>query len=110
MSAKNEHYVFVYGTLRRGHHNHDLIRNSRFVGTYNTGPGYTKLIRGLPFLLEDYDGPGTEGEVYAVTNLTMALLDRLEGHPHWYQRKRIPVQNNVDNLIAWCYLMPKERI
>ena len=103
------HYVFVYGTLKRGHNNHHLLKGATYLGQYNTGIGYTKVVKGLPFLFED-GGPGCSGELYEVSTLTLNLLDRLEGHPDMYERKLINVSNDESTHTAWCYLMDKERV
>lgn len=110
MSNKKTYLVFTYGTLRKGHANHYLLKGSKFVGQYHTGPGYTKIIKGLPYLLEDAEGEGTYGEVYEVSPLTLKLLDRLEGHPDWYVRTMITVENLEGRVKAYAYLMPEERI
>jgi len=103
--------VFVYGTLKKGLHNHSLIKHSKFLGEYNTGPGFTKIVRGLPYLIKDDEGIGCSGEVYEVSKLTLDMLDRLEGHPNWYERTIIKVTSDEDKeLPVWCYLMDKERI
>jgi gamma-glutamylaminecyclotransferase len=102
--------VYVYGTLKRGHHNHTFLKGSKFLGEANTGPGYKLVIRGLPFLLEDTDGEGCTGELYEVTNLTLKRLDALEGSPDWYVRKLISVFCNGEEHKAYCYIMPQERM
>ena len=80
-----KHRVFVYGSLKKGHANHSLIKGSEFLGQFHTGEGYTKIDGpGFPFLVPNPDGEGTYGELYSVTSLTLALLDRLEGHPDFY--------------------------
>lgn len=106
------HKVFVYGTLRKGKHNHHLLKGSKFLGEYETGPGYKKIVSGLPYLLKDESGEGCEGELYEVSALTLQLLDRLEGHPDWYERKIITVYKPDKDIgtEAWAYLIDPERI
>lgn len=104
--------VAVYGTLKKGFHNHYLLKGSKFLGNYVTGPGYTKVIKGLPYLVEDTAGVGCEVEIYEVSELTLKMLDRLEGSPDWYVRTVIKVYNPEKDLgmEVYVYLMPKERI
>lgn len=104
--------VFTYGTLRRGHVNHDLLKTSKFLGEFETGPGFTKITKGLPYLVVDSDGVGCTGELYEVSQLTLSLLDRLEGSPDWYVRTLIKVYDLEKDIgvDAWTYIMPKERI
>lgn len=106
------HKLFTYGTLKKGHSNHDLLKGAKYLGRYETGLGYTKVTKGLPFLYLDPNGTGCEGELYLIPDLTLALVDRLEGHPHLYERKKITIYG-LDKDIqdeAWCYIIPKERM
>jgi len=104
--------IFTYGSLKRGHNNHEYLKGSKFLGEWETGPGYTKISKGLPYLLVDSNGLGCSGEAYEVSELTLKLLDRLEGHPDWYQRTLIKIYRPEKDLVmnAYTYLMPKERI
>jgi gamma-glutamylcyclotransferase (GGCT)/AIG2-like uncharacterized protein YtfP len=106
----NTHKVFVYGTLRLGHSNHYLLKGSKFIKTLHTGPGFTKIIDTLPYLVEDKNGTGCSGELYEVSSLTFQLLDRLEGNPDWYERKIINLFDGDKEYAAWVYLMPVERL
>lgn len=75
--------VFVYGTLKRGFHNHGLLETSEYIG--EDAIKGTLIDFGLPGLI-----PGSgivKGEVYDVNVETLTLLDRLEGHPNFYERK-----------------------
>ncbi len=73
--------VFVYGTLKRGGHNHRYLAGQEFLGEARTASGYTL------YALGDYPGmvrssaPGHEvaGEVWAVDAAGLAGLDELEG-------------------------------
>lgn len=73
------HLVAVYGTLKRGFHNHYLLETSVFKGLARA-PG--KLyVRGLPFFKRVSDVPmGVYCELYSVDDETLARLDRLEGY------------------------------
>lgn len=106
-----KHRVFVYGTLRRGYYNHELLKSSEYLGDYHTGLGYTKIQGpGFPFLVKDPDGEGCLGEVYNVTSLTLEMLDRLESHPDFYVRSLITVDGMEGKTKVYAYLMPVERL
>lgn len=92
--------VFVYGTLRRGETNHRYLENTRRLGTHVTPPCYTLYDTGpYPAAVAGGRTPVT-GEVYAVDRRGFRLIDRLEGYPHPYTRKRIDTPFGP----AWMYL------
>jgi gamma-glutamylaminecyclotransferase len=80
------HRVFVYGTLMRGHGNHYLLEQARFVNEAATVDGFAMLYAGYPYVVRD-PGDGWEiypvkGEVYEVDIKQLMRLDSLEGyHP-----------------------------
>lgn len=91
--GSQEHIVFVYGTLLRGERNHRLLEKARFVGEAVTEPGFELADLGtFPAMLFGH-GPGVAGEVYAVDGQTLAALDRLERHPHFYRRTHVTLVN-----------------
>lgn len=102
-------YVFVYGTLKRGFHNHHLLRSSSLLGEAMTQDSYLMFGRGVPYIMPGGYYP-VAGEVYAVEDEeVMSLLDRLEGHPTMYCREVIPVRlAQGQEMKAWCYLCPRE--
>lgn len=75
--------VFVYGTLKRGFHNHRLLAGTKYIGTdFIRG---TLINFGLPGVIAGERA--VEGEIYEVDDATLARLDLLEGHPNFYERK-----------------------
>lgn len=92
--------VFVYGTLRRGESNHRYVAEARRLGGHVTAPGYTLYDTG-PFPAAMAGGStAIVGEVYAVDRRGFRLLDRLEGYPREYTRRRIATPYGA----AWMYL------
>jgi gamma-glutamylcyclotransferase (GGCT)/AIG2-like uncharacterized protein YtfP len=67
--------LFVYGSLREGHANHSLLRDSEKVG----GATIKALRQGPITVYEDGDEE-VEGEVYRVDDDTLRHVDRLEGY------------------------------
>lgn len=101
--------VFVYGTLKRGFHNHGLMRQigAQFVCPGTTVEEFPLVVHGLPYLL-DLPGEGyrVDGEIYRVTDDGFALLDRLEQHPRWYRRRVISVKGDGGEAYeAWAYFL-----
>jgi len=103
--------VFVYGTLKRGQGNHGILHNkSEFVAHARIGNEFTAYSKGIgyPFMAE-VAGIGCVGEVYQVNDEVLANLDRLEGHPGYYERKVRPVVcGDGTEVLAWVYLMGNE--
>lgn len=99
--------VFVYGSLLSGQGNHGLLAASEFVGPARTPPCYSLHDLGsFPGLVAEGE-QAVEGEVYNVGPDTLARLDRLEGHPRFYRREQIVVD---DGSAAETYLLPRERV
>jgi gamma-glutamylaminecyclotransferase len=105
----NSHLVFVYGSLKRGERNHALLRAVEFRGEARTEQQFR--LYALPFfpaLVRDPADPQSiVGEVYAVDDTTLRLLDRLEANGRLYQRELIHVnclERPHESLLAWTYL------
>ena len=99
--------VFVYGTLLQGEGNHDLLAGAEFVGAARTPPGYALRDLGAFPGLVDGGEHAVDGEVYLVGPDTLARLDRLEGHPSWY--RRVPIALD-DGSTVETYLLPPDRV
>jgi gamma-glutamylaminecyclotransferase len=107
VSGRKQHLVFVYGTLRQGEVNHDLLATARFVAEARTEPCFELFDLG-PFPAMSANGQtAVLGEVYAVDDATLARLDHLEGHPRLYQRTRIRLDDGQE---VQTYLMERARM
>lgn len=99
--------VFVYGSLLAGQGNNRLLRTARFVGPGRTAPEYTMLsLGGFPGVVSGGSTP-IEGECYEVDGPTLEALDRLEGHPSFYRRTAIVLE---DKLSVEFYLLNTEHV
>ncbi|MGZ3478040.1 MAG: gamma-glutamylcyclotransferase family protein [Polyangiales bacterium] len=100
--------MFVYGTLLRGEHNHRLLRGARLVAVARTVPRYTLVsLGGFPGMI---DGGRTSvvGEVYRLADPSMlAVLDRLEGHPRFYERRAVSLARGPRNVEG--YVLPADQ-
>ncbi|MCT7989689.1 gamma-glutamylcyclotransferase family protein [Laspinema olomoucense] len=89
--------LFVYGSLMRGEINHYLLENAEYIGDdaiadaelFNLGP-YPMFIPGTGTLY---------GECYHIPLQLIPNLDRLEDHPHFYQRRWIPCLSGQIRLV-----------
>jgi len=108
---ERDQYVFVYGTLKQGEHNHVwLPPNTRVdVGacsTVNKFPLVVPAKGGVPFLLfRKEQGENVEGQLYLVSQEELEVVDLLEGHPTGYRRTQIPVNCNGEVYLAWTYFL-----
>jgi len=112
--------VFVYGTLMRGQINHELLAGAEFVGEgvtskafgFYAGPDRGADADELPQIPYAYEQPASgdaavqvQGEVWAVDAATLAELDKLEGHPDWYQRKSVRVLISEKDIETFMYII-----
>ena len=87
--------IFVYGTLRRGFHNHRLLSTSEYLGTAKTAEKFTMFSRGIPFVSRSKKLCQITGELYRVTDSVLSSVDSLESYypdspeSSWYQRQEI---------------------
>lgn len=106
--------VFVYGTLKRGFSNYRrLMQAASFLGeATSVSPNYAMLDGGFPKVLDCPErGHPILGELFEVDAATLADLDRLEGHPRWYQRKRRLFRKTDGTKVeAWVYIMQSGRM
>lgn len=95
--------LFAYGTLMSGYGNNQYLRNQKLIGAGTTDEQYTMYASGIPFINENKQTSQIHGELWEVNINALPAIDALEGHPHWYQRKQIPVTINGEKYTAWLY-------
>lgn len=107
--------VFVYGTLLRGYSNHRLLENpvgtATFICAGYTQKMYTMYAQGIPYVSDESETSHIKGELFEVDAETLADLDRLEGHPDFYERKEVPVYifARTKPKLAWLYFCTPRR-
>ena len=102
--------VLVYGTLKNGQTNHELMTKIRatFLG-YDSVVGNFKLKDLGPFPAVFDRKPITAklfpicGEVYMMDEDALAHLDFYEGHPHFFQRRKLWTKKLEKRV--WVYFM-----
>jgi gamma-glutamylcyclotransferase (GGCT)/AIG2-like uncharacterized protein YtfP len=113
-------FVFVYGTLKRGHHNHGVLGDSFFMDTGHTEKYYVMFDAGFPVLLspplrsptmrgkDEPDHPRLPvlGEIYDCSEAVLRRLDYLENNGVMYEREEIIITRHLNKtcLRAWTYI------
>lgn len=96
--------VFVYGTLKEGKYNHHFLDGAEPLGEARTTKDYSLQIDSLPFM-QKVPGKGVVGELYRIDDAILERLDYLEGHPRFYTRCPIILQDG-GACIAYLYNGP----
>ncbi len=93
--------LFVYGTLKRGFQNAFHLNGANYLGEYTTSAEYSMYdFGGYPAVSLDGDCP-IAGEVYGINPDLLAVTDRLEWYPDYYQRVTIETTYGE----AWMYVV-----
>lgn len=107
--------IFVYGSLKQGFDNHDVLdkRFSKRLGKAKTVKRFGMFedsFGNYPYLI---DKPITkiEGELYEIYRSELLdRLDKFEGSPDYYQRKRIEVKSHHGTKRAFVYIQSKAAV
>ena len=84
--------IFVYGSLTKPHWNNGMLDNCEYLGAYKTAPTFDLLQdAALPYLALSGEY-AVWGEVYEVPMAVVDMLDWMEGHPTWYKRVPLDLQ------------------
>lgn len=93
--------IFVYGTLMSGELNHRRLSSATPLGQARTALGYALHDLGpFPGLVAGQQR--VTGEIYEVDATTRTELDQLEGHPRFYCRTLIRLE---DGSAAEAYML-----
>ncbi len=107
-------HVFVYGTLRPPREETSL-EDSRFypqIIPYVRGVRSARLPEAVLYDLGGYPAarPGegvVNGDLLTVEPSALAMMDRIEGHPAFFRRRREVVQTANSTVDAWVYWGPE---
>lgn len=96
LKYKRLHLVFVYGSLKHGQRNHDVLKDSLFLGDAHTAQENYEMYNTTNFYPVVFQAGKDDdkkrrnrirGEVYAVTPTKMLELDQIEGNGYIFERK-----------------------
>jgi gamma-glutamylaminecyclotransferase len=94
--------LFVYGTLMRGESNHGHLAGATFAGAARTRAEFTLVSLGAFPGIRAGGAVSIAGEVYDIDDRTLRHLDEFEGHPHFYRRSEIVLD---DGACAHAYVL-----
>lgn len=103
--------VFVYGSLKKGFDNHDVISKDiikvRKVSTVGRFSMYEDDFGNYPYIVREKKYH-IQGELIDVTKDTLKKLDEFEGAPDLYKREKIKVKNKHNQTFdAYAYIRDK---
>lgn len=127
MAAEGTHLAFMYGTLKTTEANHKVLFSKDPEGVTYLGEGQTVDLYPLvvttpfniPFLLhKENSGKRIHGEIYQISEKTLSLLDEFEGHPNFYERRKVKAEFKTDAeghslgndskiVDVWLYCLPR---
>jgi gamma-glutamylcyclotransferase (GGCT)/AIG2-like uncharacterized protein YtfP len=99
----NQHFVFVYGTLRRGGAGAMSIRfpDAKFIAEAKVS-GRLYDLGAYPGLLVNESSSLVTGEVYEVDDEILNKLDDFEASSH-YLRKQVGISLGAQKRTCWIY-------
>jgi len=113
----SQHFLFVYGTLKRGFERHSVLQNESWHCEAVTVERHRLFdCGGYPGLVACSDGSQIRGEVYRVSDACLAACDEVECVAEgMYTRKLIAVRpvndgGNGQNVWAYLYLQPTDAL
>jgi gamma-glutamylcyclotransferase (GGCT)/AIG2-like uncharacterized protein YtfP len=99
--------VFVYGTLLTGEYNNYWLNTAEKVCDQVIEGFWMVNLGSFPACIPVENDKGTIlGEVWKVDDKTFARLDRLEGYPHFYDRKEVETSAGK----AWIYCITDDKM
>lgn len=102
--------LFVYGTLKNGHHNSVLLDEAKaqLIG-HDSIHGRFNLfdLGGFPAITDGNKLSHIRGELYSLPDdEALAAIDHLEGHPNFYRRRKVWTHHLHKR--AWVYVLASD--
>lgn len=103
---KNEHFLFVYGTLKSGYPNSDYLAHADFLGDFEVNGCKMVALDYMPALVpysvmsNEAKAARVKGELYCVSSIHLKNIDELEGHPRLFERMQL----------CWVELTPSRHV
>ena len=106
--------LFVYGSLKKGFDNHHLLsKHAKRIGkaiTMSKFGMFEDSFGNYPYLIP-VPQMRIHGELYEIQRKELLeKLDRFEGYPEYYERKKILVKTHRGTVRAFVYIQPHTAI
>jgi gamma-glutamylaminecyclotransferase len=101
--------LFVYGTLRRGFHNHDLMRNAKHICDGRTTDSMRLMVHrghGIPFTWKDEGGKPLRGEFYEIDEEDIMPIHSMEVSAGYEAKWLSIILDSGETARALVYLYP----
>ena len=103
--------LFVYGTLRRGFRNHDLLRDSTHLGDGFTFDKMRLMVHrghGIPFTWKDEAGKPLRGELYEISENYLLSIHIMEVSAGYEATWLSVILDSGEKTRAIVYLYPPQ--
>ena len=114
LNLYENHYVFVYGSLKRGHSRHSILtasQRTKFCGVGVSDDHTFDLViadpGNIPVLLESTAKERLlkiKGELWLVDTETLIKLDHIESNGYLYERQSRRFWVGKESIPAWIYI------
>lgn len=96
--------IFVYGSLKKGFHNSELLEDCVFLGEFKTKDYFRMLDLGsYPAVYFDESGFRVTGELYEIEDDMLRQVDYLEGYPKFYNRIEIELYDSEEKAFIYYF-------
>ena len=103
--------IFVYGTLRRGFHNHDMMRHATHIGDGFTADNMRLMVHrshGIPFTWKDEAGKPLRGELYEISENHLLPIHTMEVFAGYEAKWLSVILDSGEKARAMVYLYPPQ--
>lgn len=112
--TKIEHYLFVYGSLKKGFDNHIILKEANYISnakTINKFAMYKEENKNYPYIVKNESiGHIIEGELYKITSENIwAKIDEFEGAPNYFKRINIRIKIKKREIKVKTYVLSNSK-
>ena len=108
-------YLFVYGSLKKGFQNHDILSQANYISKAKTSSKfamYKEIDKDYPYIIKDnVIGQNIDGELYEITRKDLLKkVDDFEGAPDYFKQTNIVVTTRSKKIKAKTYILSTPRV